>query len=393
MKIGILTLPLHINYGGILQCYALQTVLESMGHDVVVLNRRENVEKGLFLLRCGSLIKCIIRRYVLRKKYIVILSPWAENYVIDKRAKNARANRSELNSWIRRYINQTHPLRSSEALKNYVERNHLDCIVVGSDQVWRGDYSVCITDFFLGFLPITYKIKKIAYAVSFGMSELNISADELLKCIELSKQFDAVSVREKSGVGLMKEKFGIEAKQVLDPTLLLSKEQYMSVLHNAKNAGGGLFCYVLDSSTEKSQIIKVISKKLALKSDVVTLQPRDENGYIGRHKSVEKWLNKFAEADFVVTDSFHGCVFSIIFEKPFIAIANKSRGLDRFYSLLDSLGLKNRLVFSYEELMEKLDILALPVNYDVVNAEKDILKEKSLGYLKTSISCCECSKG
>ena len=130
-----MTLPLASNYGGILQCYALQTVLERMGHEVVVLDRASAAPSaGLVIRRCGSVLKCLVRRYIRGQKNIAILSPWSQRYVIDKRDQ---IDFSVLLKFVRNNINITRPLRSSEALLKRVKRQKLDCLIVGSDQVWR----------------------------------------------------------------------------------------------------------------------------------------------------------------------------------------------------------------------------------------------------------------
>lgn len=383
MRIGILTLPLASNYGGILQCYALQTVLERMGHEVVVLDRASVAPSaGLVIRRCGSVLKCLVRRYIRGQKNIAILSPWSQRYVIDKRDQ---IDFSVLLKFVRKNINITRPLRSSEALLKRVKRKKLDCLIVGSDQVWRECYSPFLTDCFAGFLPADDKMLKITYGASFGTSENPISEQMLETCKRLSSRFDAISVREKSAVGLVEQYFGKHAELVLDPTLLLDADDY--VIERPKTARSvttehdTLVSYVLDTDGQKAKIANDVAGELDLKESFMGLSPKKSDGSPDKMIPVQSWLDNFRNASFVVTDSFHGCVFSIINRKPFIAIVNHSRGADRFVSMLSQLGLEGRMVNDYEEFNAHRSELIAPIDYSEVYSKLQKLKAHSLGYL------------
>lgn len=383
MKIGILTLPLASNYGGILQCYALQTVLERMGHEVVVLDRASAAPSvGLVIRRCGSVLKCMVRRYIQGQKNIAILSPWSQRYVIDKRDQ---IDFSVLLKFVRKNINITCPLRSSEALLRRVKRQKLDCLIVGSDQVWRECYSPFLTDCFAGFFPPDDKMLKITYGASFGTSENPISEQMLETCKSLSSRFDAISVREESAVGLVEQYFGKHAELVLDPTLLLGAEDY--VIERSKSAcpvtaeQDTLVSYVLDTDGQKAKIANDVAGELGLKESFMGLSPKKSDGSPDKMIPVQSWLDNFRNASFVVTDSFHGCVFSVINRKPFIAIVNHSRGADRFVSMLSQLGLEGRMVNDYEEYSARRSELIAPIDYAGVYSKLQTLKAHSLGYL------------
>lgn len=383
MKIGILTLPLSSNYGGILQCYALQTVLARMGHEVVVLDRASAAPSaGLVIRRCGSVLKCLVRRYILGQKNIAILSPWSQTYLIDK---SRLTDCSVLLKFVRKHINITRPLRSSEALLKRVKRQKLDCFIVGSDQVWRECYSPFLTDCFAGFFPPDDKILKITYGASFGTSENPISEQMLETCKSLSSRFDAISVREKSAVGLVEQYFGKHAELVLDPTLLLGADDY--VIERPKTARSltaeqdTLVSYVLDTDGQKAKIANDVACELGLKESFMGLSPKKSDGSPDKMIPVQSWLDNFRNASFVVTDSFHGCVFSIINRKPFIAIVNHSRGADRFVSMLSQLGLEGRMVNDYEEFSVRRSELTAPIDYAEVYSKLQTLKAHSLGYL------------
>lgn len=380
MKIAILTQPLHTNYGGILQCYALQTVLEGMGHSVTVLNRRY-ARPGfkLMMMRFASLAKCIVRICLLGRKDIALMNPWAENYDIHKQTEAERRRNSEIQRFIREYIHLSKPLQSSKELAKYVKTKNFDCILVGSDQVWREIYSPCIEDFFLGFLPEDDNRLKITYAASFGTADAPISSEHLENCVQLAKRFSVISVREQSGVEIMKNDFGLDAMLHLDPTLLLSADQYKFPVKEMKK--GGLVSYILDETKDKNDIIDDAASALRLKNRKLRIVTSDNESGHAIFPSIEEWLASFANADFVVTDSFHGCVFSIINHKPFIAIANKDRGLERFTSLLGTFGLMDRLIFGHEDFIRKKGLLRQPIDYTIVNNKLHKIRQESVDYL------------
>lgn len=135
-KIAILTQPLCSNYGGILQCYALQTVLERMGCEVTVLNRRWVAPKLtflLFILRCVSMLKCVFRRHVLGQKEWHVQKPWTEYYVPYCAQEGLWGNPRFLQAFVREHIHQTKPLYSSQELGQAAEEGQFDSFVVGSD--------------------------------------------------------------------------------------------------------------------------------------------------------------------------------------------------------------------------------------------------------------------
>lgn len=378
-----MTQPLRDNYGGILQCYALQILMKRMGHTPIVLNRDFNYPPfRLFIIRCLSAVKCIWRRYIRKNKNFRVASPTSVHYFIHV---SDYYDNAELKNFIKTHINRSIPLRSSWLLKQYVRYRKFHCYIVGSDQVWRQTYSPCITDFFLTFLPkSTKKIKRIAYAASFGTEQCDIPANDLPKCKTALKLFDAISVREHSGISIVKSVFGLDALQVLDPTLLLSSADY-HLLIDKKDRLEGLYIayYVLDFNEDKQKIVSAVASMRNVQEKVaLSIYPKNEDGSNARLVSMSRWLAVMANADFVVTDSFHGCVFSIIFRKPFVAIANSSRGTDRFYSLLNSLGLENRLVFSFDQFLQKKATLESGIDYNSVAERLEPYRKMSMDFLE-----------
>jgi len=366
MKIGIITLPFNSNYGGLLQTYALQSVLRQMGHEVWSVNRRNRIMPFKFKILTSSsrLIKSIMNR-----KAGVIRS-WAtakEELIVDQHT----------NRFIRENIRTTDFLKSEKEFAK-LSRYEFDAYIVGSDQVWRPKYSPCLANHFLGFIESTSKIKRISYAASFGVDNWEYTPEQTEECRKLVTKFNAVAVREDSAVKNCKDNFGIDALQVLDPTLLIAKEEYIRMVEkdNIPKCNGTLLTYVLDKSPDKQEFIKSIVKETGLNE--VSIMPKSLFRDAGRKKindciypPVTAWLRGFMDAEYVITDSFHGTAFAIIFNKPFLALGNTKRGMTRFTSLLKIFGLEDRIILSADShLIEKL---YEPIDFHHVN---EILKTK-----------------
>lgn len=378
MKIGILTQPLHTNYGGIIQNWALQQVLIRMGHEPEMIWRNydaPDVSAGLFLSRCGSCVKTIIRRYVLNNKKAVIRSPFEKNY-------NPWMPRFADDDFIKR-ITRTKECFSDLQLRKIISGKSYDAFIVGSDQVWREEYSPRIETYFLDFLPSSDSRPKIAYAASFGTDTGYISPQKIPGCQKLLERFSAVSVREDVGLQIMHEVFRrTDVIKTLDPSLLLDRDDYEALIRKTdRRQGRFIGAYILDRNDEKENILADIASEKGLEVK------RESGSYEGHEMStISQWLAMYADAEYIVTDSFHGCVFSIIFNKPFIAIGSKKRGLDRFTSLLSMLKLEDRLILTLSGYYNKKESLMASIDYQIVNERLSILKIKSSKFLKNALS-------
>ena len=369
MKIGILTQPLHNNYGGLLQCYAMRIILKRMGHASVIL-RRVNSYSLYFR----------IKRFLYRSLKIK-----SNGFPYDFAQKIS----IHTNAFVEKYIFTLSPLLNSTD-KLAKESNECEAFLVGSDQVWRPEFSPCIGNYFLDFTR-GRKVHRVAYAASFGVDEWEFTDKQTEFCAPLARMFDAVSVREDSAVYLCRKYFGVEAVHVLDPTLLLEREDYeaLVVAEREEQSEGGLFCYVLDESAEKQSLVKRIAEQTGLiPFNCMPLLKPDGTECSGQisdyiYPAPTRWLRSFMDAEMVFTDSFHGCVFSIIFNKPFWVIGNKERGMGRFTSLLSMFGLENRLIMS--ETFEQVDIFA-SIDWDKVNKERIEWQKKSMQFLIKALS-------
>lgn len=373
MKIGILTLPLHTNYGGILQAYALQTVLERMGHEVEIFNRKASFKMLPIYKRPlyygGRLLKKVFidSRTVIRREYII-----KKEYPI-------------VSQYTQRFIDKYIHCCWIDDLTE-INGEKFDMIVVGSDQIWRPRYftkmwSKNLTNAFLSFAN-SWNIKRYAYAASFGVDEWEYP-DDISECLRKAvSQFDAISVREKIGVDLCEKYLHQTAVLVLDPTILLCKEDYIQLIENANQpkSEGSLFCYILDSSLEKDGLVTRIAREKKLNPFHIKAESLSRTNSVNEriHKPVEAWLRGFYDAEFVITDSFHACVFSILFGKPFIAVGNKDRGLSRFSSLLEMFSLKHNLICNMSEYDPNRDYSVPKGTYSLL----DKLRSQSISFLK-----------
>ncbi len=373
MRIGVLTLPLHNNFGGILQAYALQKVLKDFGHNVVLIDKSRYVSLGPWYKRYPIYIKRGINRFIFGKN-IIVKADVEQNRFLKTIAKYTEP-------FIEKHIRRVY----TKDFSNIRERD-FDVLIVGSDQVWRPQYFFSkIENAYLEFAK-EWRIKRIAYAASFGTEEWEYTEEQTNNNAALLTKFNVVSVRESSAVQLCNDNFGVKAEQVLDPTMLLCKEDYIELFkdYNAAQSDGNLFCYILDEGEEKKSIIDCVAKEKGLKPFYVNSRYEDLDAPLEERiqQPIEKWLRAFFDAEFVITDSFHACVFSIIFNKPFIVYGNRERGLARFNSLLSIFGLEERIVSTKEEATKAI---SKPINWEKVNESHRQWKEKSMSFLVNNL--------
>lgn len=363
MRIAVLTLKLSTNFGGVLQAYGLQKLLSRMGHDVCLLQGPD--PKALPSVK--TLARRTLKKILVDRRTIVFY---------EREMSGIRKNLAD-------FIASNMKTRRISSLADAGAEGY-DAYIVGSDQVWRKPYFTDnwdspMRDAFLAFVQ-SPKAKKIAYAPSFGQDNVSeYSAKDIAECREALGQFDAVSVRESSGIDICRKEFGREAVQVVDPTMLLEKADYVAIAEKASPSPGRLLSYILDTNPAKR-------KKVAHIAGILGLDTFSSNLLGGPSQSsspsIESWLRGFMDAEYVVTDSFHACVFSIIFEKPFIVLGNERRGLARIESLLKSFGIDNRLVCSTDDINA---ILRQDIPWDSVRGILAKKRREGLEFLRESL--------
>lgn len=365
MKIGILTQPLLTNYGGLLQNYALQTVLKKNGHTPITIDWEVHGYKN--------------RAHELAYNIKIFISNILHGTIRKKKSSKEENKRRSHNvvSFSKKYISSTPKIKYESGFRKY---GYMDAYIVGSDQCWRPIYNPFLEAMYLNFIgdhPI-----KIAYAASFGNDQWEYTSKQTQVCSKLISRFNFVSVREASGINLCKEYLNVEAKHVLDPTMLLDRGDYISLINNENDAPseGDLFYYILDSDEEIINSIKKIGTQECLRPFTICKRENidDAKNKKTEYSSVTSWIKAFHESKLIVVDSFHGMVFSIIFNKPFWVLGNKGRGQTRFVSLLSLFGLEDRLVS-----LNQLSILDIwsPIDWKRVNQKLGELRKYSIKVL------------
>lgn len=328
---AILTLSGYYNYGNMLQRYALQHFLQKNGQN-----------------------------------FISYVNDTSVAQVEDDRLQYTR-------DFVERNIWQ----------KQYDPRDKFKTYIVGSDQVWR---KWGIDDIFdeLGYYFFDFAkdrdVKRIAYAASIGQDSLE-AADYTEEFVPYAKmlisKFDYVSMRELSGVDIVKKEWGVDAQHVIDPTLLLQANDYDEVINKAPyklREYDSIFTYVILSSEQKKHMIQKIASAIGLHEDGIYLEKSK------KLPPVEAWMKGIRDSQLVVTDSFHGMVFSIIFNTPFIILESGTGGSARVTTLLGKLDLTDRYIMS--DQIDTFDINSLrPIDWKKVNVKLAKLRLQSSSWL------------
>lgn len=374
MKVAIITLSPYANMGGILQAYALQHIIKEMGH---------SCEQLCWWRLPYPIAYRTLRGIVFFMNHLPkSFQEWLYKHLPE--SVNRPISKAIISQNTYQFINQ-HIAYSSKPI-NKLRENDFEVYIAGSDQLWRYFERTFDCRTFLDFTS-NWNVKRFSYAASFGKDDIDDYPPEYkMKVITLLKQFNAVSVRENTGINICRNELNVNAIQLIDPTLLLSSDEYMSFVFKCKKnlkKNTGLMCYVLDTN----KAIEKLATKIATQKSIEIFQSNaniDDKSlppYQRIQIPVEQWLEDFNNADCIITDSFHACVFSIIFHKPFLVIGNKQRGMTRFESLLKMFNLEQCLITE-----DKIEATQMPnIDYNKVN---EILKReqtKAFAFLKENL--------
>lgn len=351
MRVGIVTLPFHFNYGGILQAFALQKAIQNLGFEPIIIEQPSNN----------------IKQVLKQKLY----------------------KRSNIYKFVKENFNL---LKLHEPFcDDELSINNINILVVGSDQVWRPDMGINrkknVDRYFLKTVPPNC-IPKIAYAASFGIDHWDFTDIETNTAQNLINEFSYISVRETSGIKLCSQFLKINnAIQVLDPTMLLEAECYKKILIESpfKTKKQHCFTYLLDYNNPSNQ--NIINS--LLHKDIELLTAKVERNilkkFFNTQNSIEKWLSAIYYSNLIITDSFHGCVFSILFHKNFYVISNSAGGNTRIQSLLSLFGLNNRLITN-----NYIPQQTSTINWNIVDIKLQTQRKESTFFLQKALK--ECSK-
>lgn len=376
-EIRIITRRAGYNYGSSLQAYAMQRILEKLGFPNQILNYDESSRKPLWRLR--PLLEDLVYRVMhIAPMLTKHLFPWKFKYLCERDEQIKKFNNFE-----KTYLKLTPAAyRSSRMLARAV--SGCDICICGSDQIW----SPLLFDpsFFLDFCKGT-SAKTVSYAPSFGVSEVISHRAEIR---DLLNGIDIISVREKEGAEIIRELTGRNVPVVLDPTLLLEADDWRAIARPPKRANPYILCYFLGEKRIPHQVLSKLRQVTGYDLlNVCTFRTR--NDIIGDQDctlSPEEFLGAVANAAFVCTDSFHGTIFSILFERPFFTFERfgkeRTGQNSRIYTLLDRLGLTGRLMpFDHGYNPD-----ALPIEYGSVEDALNRSRKTSLEFLESALQTC-----
>lgn len=359
MKIGILTFHYAYNYGALMQAWALKEFLISKGHDVSFVNHKnkkivesyciydakylKSDSKSAFFIKILLYPLKVILRLVKYKKFKLFI---AKEFQINKKTDDI---------------------------------NDYEALIVGSDQVWNWKLTGGFDNFYWGKIKSDNNQRYIAYAVS-------LNSDKLENENEISKllgNFHSISVREQNLVTLLSPLTEKTISFVSDPTLLIDKETWRKLIKPQNSPKKKyILAYPIRDAKNVIHIAKKISEKENKKYHIIRGEAYLK--FWSEDKSLESpygFISLIANADTVVTSSFHGTILSIIFNKRFYTIRCKDKNNVRVESLLDTLGLNNRLINDYNEITHIDEI-----DYEKVNQKIKDLKTCSVKYLLTAIN-------
>lgn len=274
--------------------------------------------------------------------------------------------------------------------------DYVDTFLIGSDQVWNYGISKDYQGgFFLNFAAD--EKRKISYAASFGHYSFSAPEEVMEETGRLLSRFDAISVRERDGVKILKRTFGLKGTRVLDPVFLPERSMFDGFAEKSRKKEDSKFltAYILDPTPEKKEAILYAAKERGLEPKIMLDGMKHKfaenkkkmalDEYVLDDIEVEEWLYYIKNCDFFITDSCHGASFAILYEKPFVCIGNEARGMSRFESLLDVFGLRDRLVLEAREIINNKRLVS-DIDYAPVTEKLQKERERSISWLKKALA-------
>lgn len=334
MNVGIITLPMTNNFGGTLQAIALQQAVKNLGCNVTTMHWYSKDKYPQ-----GNPYRYWRKWYFDRIFY----------YVRSKRiAKLTKAAKYRYSDYMHRHLKlQLCPFPFSS---KFMERQQIDRWIVGGDQVFRYLFTPRQECMFLSFLTPELRRSCFSYSASFGTDEWEYPKELTEKCRHLITDFQAISVRESSGAELCRQHLGREACVMPDPTWLLTDEEYDDLMKEEQTPLPSRYAayYILDETEEiMNWINRFCQQQQCSAIDMAT----DHNEFLGKGRRKHEiqqtpafWLKALKNASYLITDSFHGMLFALMFRIPFICFGNTFRGNARFDMLSSLFNIKGRIV-------------------------------------------------
>lgn len=355
MKGIIITLTGNYNYGNRLQNYALQEILERKGVEIETYNniyinpKTTEIKRKMSTKNLKRIIKGIKSRISKKNKHNMAVNK--------KRTDNIKVFTEKF-------------IKVSKVLKDELNSKY-DCFILGSDQIWNPNF---INDFEIN-LGIVGKGKKvISYAASFGIDEINSEIYDMYRKSIID--MDSISVREEEGKKIVEKISGKSAEVVLDPTMLIHEKDWKKIEKKPENwcEEEYLLVYCVSKTYSKmKKYIKKVADKYNLK--IINLTDKSQEEYIS---GVEEFLYYIDNAKMIITDSFHACVFSILFRKNFWVMERKQKGMNsRIDTLLETFNIINRKLYEGQNFES--------CNYDNLDKILEEKRDKSLRFLYNAL--------
>lgn len=348
MKVSILTYHREDNYGAVMQAYATYKGIVSLGHTAEFID-----------LRLPNGNKSIISKLVFALKHY------------------------RFNQFRKRFLSSETPITyySLEELKSFPPNS--DCYLVGSDQTWNPLIAKeLLPAFFLDFGD--EKQKRTSYATSIGLREWPgskvIKEEDIIKCLS---RFDTLLLREDSAIEIVKERWGKVAEKVVDPVLLFP--DYSELIGTPKESDEIIVYKLIDDSYFYDQAFR-LSKKMNLPIRSIGSVRRPKGFRASYPEGVTDWVRRLATAKFLLTDSFHGTVFALLYHRPFIVYVGDPARLTRISELLSNVGLEDRILSHNSSFEEFINLTKKIIDWNKVDKYLAALREQSIALLQKALS-------
>ena len=381
MKVAIMTYASRLagngNYGAVLQCFALMTAIKKLGYECDVTDYRYKINHQIFMF---PFVRARVFFSGNKEPYLYSFKDLVELWIERRKSSSNIRESVDFMSEFKEKIDWTIPV----SRENIKELNDLyDFFISGSDQVWSPSRVYPEYNYMLDFVKDNRK--KGAYAASFG-----VGRDELPKVFKkqyrkLLSGYRFISVREKSAQTILKELIGRGGDYALDPTLLFDKAEWFSMIDNSiKNETDQKYIvvYTVFSSRSLNVLAEKVAKIEGLKVRYITVEVDESQDIIYEYPNPEEWIKLIANAEYVLTNSFHGTAFSVNFEKQFLYELSDNdlirNTISRIYDLLTLIGLDDRIIRFNSPIDKKISLLKR--NIDYTKAQEIIGKERQISW-------------
>ena len=391
MKIGIVTFVKCDNYGAELQAYALQKKLNLLGYDaeVIDLEKETGVIEGSFSTYKNAIINRF-KQYGLIKGFYKIIELAKDKYnsrkALIENADKVKERHRIFECFFDDYIRHSDKFYTLEEVRN-AQRLPYDVMIAGSDQIWNYMQTKYLDVFFL-MMANRWGAKKISYAASFSISKLPKSKKGIYK--KYLENMDSISVREITGIDIVKSCSDCNVTVVLDPTLLLNRNEWIEYIGKRNYLPENkryVVIYTLSGSHYIYSLAKRIAKSLGV--DVINIKlgysktDGDDNIVHINDAGPQEFISIFSHAAYVITDSFHGTAFSINFNIPFTTLLNPASNINsRALSILKLTGTESRLI--YDDGTNKVPD-TFKMDFNQINKIIENYREKSLIFLNDNL--------